>query len=144
MKENKDLDIYDVLEKLNTKLLEDIEVHSSFEHEYLLTISSKIARWQALYTKKFREFKKTEEEKDSKYKELYLYYQYEYNLKLDKKELSIFIGSDLEFRKLRSKSDDLEAILNFIEKAIKTLENQNWSLKNRLDYMKVLGFVDNA
>jgi flagellar biosynthesis chaperone FliJ len=134
--------IFAILEKLNTKLLEDIEVTEAFEHEYLLNISTKIAKWQALYSKKYREFKKAEEEKDSKFKELYLYYQYEYDLKLDKKELNTFITADTEFRKVRSKCDDLETILNFIEKAIKTLENQNWSLKNRLDYMKVMGFVD--
>lgn len=137
-----DTAIFDILEKLNTKLLEDIEVTEAFEHEYLLNLSTKIAKWQALYSKKYREFKKAEEEKDSKFKELYLYYQYEYDLKLDKKELNTFITADVEFRNIRSKCDDLETILNFIEKAIKTLENQNWSLKNRLEYMKVMGFVD--
>jgi hypothetical protein len=134
--------IYDILEKLNTKLQEDIDVHESFEHEYLLNLSSKIAKWQALYSKKYREFKKLEEEKDVKFKELYMYYQFEFDVKLDKKELITFINSDIEFRKIRSKCDDVEVILNFIEKAIKTLENQNWSLKNRLEYMKALGFID--
>ena len=137
-----DTAIFDILEKLNIKLLEDIEVTEAFEHEYLLNLSTKIAKWQALYSKKYREFKKAEEEKDSKFKELYLYYQYEYDLKLDKKELNTFIIADVEFRNIRSKCDDLETILNFIEKAIKTLENQNWSLKNRLEYMRVLGFVE--
>lgn len=131
----------EVLEKMSKKLDDDLIYEESSEPEYLLRLSNKIARWQSLYSKKLREFKHMEIKLDEKYKELYMYYQFEFDVKLDKKELSIFIKSDGEYTSINSKFKNLEVQLGFIEKAIKTLEGQSWNIKTRLEYLKALGFV---
>lgn len=134
----------DILKTLSDTLAKDLVVEEIEEPEYLLRLSSKIAKWQSLYTKKLHMFKSIQLLKDEKYKELYMYYQFEFDVKLDKKELSIFISADTEYRNLQTQSNDLEVQLNFIERAIKTLDSQSWNLKTRLEYMKILGLVNNG
>lgn len=134
--------IEDVLEKISRKLEEDNKVPEQFEHEYLLTLSAKISRWQSLYAKKLREFKKYQTVLDDKYKELYMYYQFEFEVKLDKKELNTFINADAEYRKIKLEMNDVECQLTLIQDGIKNLMGQSYNLKHRLDYMRLMGFVD--
>lgn len=132
----------DTLSLIAKKLEDDNKVPETTEPDYLLTLSSKISRWQSLYSKKLREFKKLESELDSKYKELYLYYQFEFEVKLDKKELNIFINADSEYRLIKNELNDTECQLTLIQDGIKNLMGQSYNLKHRLDYMRLMGFVD--
>lgn len=130
------------LEKLSKKLDSDLVIEELAEPEYLLQLSGKVAKWQSLFSKKIGQRKKLDTRKDIKFKELYMFYQFEFNVKLDKKELNTFINADSEYIQIREELDEIDTQIDFIEKAIKTLESQSWNLKTRLEYMKVLGLVD--
>lgn len=138
----KDLNEEENLKLLEEKLNRDLDILEKDEPNYLLELSKKISKWQSFYSRKLNLLKKTTIDADVKYCELYKYYQFEIDIKLDKKELSTFIHADVEYRKLRKAMNDLEIVLNFTEKAIKLLENQHWHLKTRLEYMKVLGYAE--
>jgi len=129
----------DIISKMHQKLLKDLEVNELFEAEYLLQLSIKISNWQYLLSKKAKEYHQHSTLKDEKYKELYMYYQFEFDIKLDKKELGIFINADSEMRKIMFSLSDLEIQIKFIEGAIKDLESQQWALKNRLEYLTMFG-----
>lgn len=129
------------IEKLEEKLLLDLEVKEQSEQDYLLTLSTKIARWQGYYSKAKQKEYSIGSDLDFKYKELYMYYTHEFSTKLDKKDIQIFIFADNEYRKLKIQQQEVQVLAQFAEKAIKTLESQQWSLKTRLDYLQVYGMV---
>lgn len=129
------------IEKLEEKLLLDLEVSDQSEQDYLLTLSTKIAKWQGYYSKAKQKEYTIGSELDFKYKELYMYYTHEFSTKLDKKDIQIFIFADNEYRKLKIQQQEIQVLAQFAEKAIKTLESQQWSLKTRLDYLQVYGMV---
>ena len=129
------------IEKLEEKLLLDLEVSDQSEQDYLLTLSTKIAKWQGYYSKAKQKDYTIGSELDFKYKELYMYYTHEFSTKLDKKDIQIFIFADNEYRKLKIQQQEIQVLAQFAEKAIKTLESQQWSLKTRLDYLQVYGMV---
>jgi hypothetical protein len=129
----------DKIQKLEEKLLSDLEVQEQSEQDYLLSLGTKIARWQSYYSKAKRKEYFLNSELDFKYKELYMYYLHEFNTKLDKKDIGVFIYADNEYRKLRSELQEIQILTQFSEKAIKTLESQQWALKTRLDYLQIYG-----
>lgn len=129
------------IEKLEEKLLLDLEVKEQSEQDYLLTLSTKIARWQGYYSKAKQKEYSIGSDLDFKYKELYMYYTHEFSTKLDKKDIQIFIFADNEYRKLKIQQQEVQVLAQFAEKAIKTLESQQWSLKTRLDYLQVYGMA---
>ena len=129
------------IEKLEEKLLLDLDVKEQSEQDYLLTLSTKIARWQGYYSKAKQKEYSIGSDLDFKYKELYMYYTHEFSTKLDKKDIQIFIFADNEYRKLKIQQQEVQVLAQFAEKAIKTLESQQWSLKTRLDYLQVYGMV---
>lgn len=129
------------IEKLEEKLLLDLDVKEQSEQDYLLTLSTKIARWQGYYSKAKQKEYSIGSDLDFKYKELYMYYTHEFSTKLDKKDIQIFIFADNEYRKLKIQQQEVQVLAQFAEKAIKTLESQQWSLKTRLDYLQVYGMA---
>ena len=129
------------IEKLEEKLLLDLDVKEQSEQDYLLTLSTKIARWQGYYSKAKQKEYSIGSDLDFKYKELYMYYTHEFSTKLDKKDIQIFIFADNEYIKLKIQQQEVQVLAQFAEKAIKTLESQQWSLKTRLDYLQVYGMV---
>lgn len=129
------------IEKLEEKLLIDLDVKEQSEQDYLLTLSTKIARWQGYYSKAKQKEYSIGSDLDFKYKELYMYFTHEFSTKLDKKDIQIFIFADNEYRKLKIQQQEVQVLAQFAEKAIKTLESQQWSLKTRLDYLQVYGMV---
>jgi hypothetical protein len=132
----------EVIDSLTKELNKDLDVKENLEHDYLLTLSSKIQKWQTLFSKKTSKYKSLMIEKDIKFVELYKYYKFEFNIKLDKAEISSFVSADAEYREILKELNYNEVIISFCERAMKTLENQHWNLKTRLEYMKVLGYAD--
>lgn len=132
----------EVIDSLTKELNKDLDVKENLEHDYLLTLSSKIQKWQTLFSKKTSKYKSLMIEKDIKFVELYKYYKFEFNIKLDKSEISSFVSADAEYREILKELNYNEVIISFCERAMKTLENQHWNLKTRLEYMKVLGYAD--
>ena len=133
----------DIIEKLSRKLNEDLNYQKGSEPEYLERFAKKITYWSQLYTKIQQGYNKAEYQLNKKYTELFKFYLLESDLNLQKTEIQKFINADLSYRAIQNQLQECKIQLDFIERALKILDRQTWLIKNRLEYMKVLGLVDN-
>lgn len=129
----------DYLDILNKKLEEDI---SSLDYEnlepYLIRLPNKISVWNKLLSAKIRDLDDIEISIQEKYKELYKYYKFEFDLTLDKSEIKFFINGDTEYTSLLKKKNKVKNIINFCENSIKILNDSSWSIKHLIDYRKMI------
>ena len=58
------------------------------------------------------------------------------NLRLNKVEIDYAIDSNAEVRALKRKIKEMNNMISFYERALQTIRNKNYTMKNLIDYMK--------
>jgi|TARA_B110000467_G_scaffold164915_1_gene196630 hypothetical protein len=58
------------------------------------------------------------------------------NLKIDKKELPLYLNADKTLNQFRESLEEHKELVNFIERTIKEIDNRSWSIKNALESNK--------
>lgn len=102
-----------------TRVSEAQVIMLSYRHQ----LTDKISEFQNRLYKKGASF-------DYHFKESFLYYSSEYNLKLSGGEKEKFIKSDL--RELKRQEYMLESHIEFYYGCIKTLDQMAWAIKNKI------------
>lgn len=106
-------------------LLNDIKTS-----ELLVKWLNKRVDWVKLYNQIELERKKI-------YRNLYEYYNLEYQLKIDTKEqLNLMISTDENYIDINNKVILIKEIIEYIENVIEILKQKSWDIKNFIDYLK--------
>lgn len=106
-------------------LLNDIKTS-----ELLVKWLNKRVDWVKLYNQIELERKKI-------YRNLYEYYNLEYQLKIDTKEqLNLMISTDENYIDINNKAILIKEIIEYIENVIEILKQKGWDIKNFIDYLK--------
>jgi hypothetical protein len=103
----------------------------------LLTLSSKISKWNKRYFNAIRFLKTIETEKDKKYSSLFDLYLFDSDIKYTKSEIGIKIKGNSDYLVLVNIYYDIEGIVKFIEKTLDNLKDIKWSLKAFVEYRKI-------
>lgn len=80
---------------------------------------------------------KLENEYNKTFGELFQYYRYDYELKLDNKDVVIFyIKKDKKFLEINDKFNSQKLLVDTIEKWMKKAQNTAYEIKNIVEYLK--------
>lgn len=80
---------------------------------------------------------KLENEYNKTFAELFQYYRYDYELKLDNKDVVIFyIKKDPKFLEINDKFNSQKLLVDTIEKWMKKAQNTTFEIKNIIEYLK--------
>lgn len=100
------------------------------------TIALKISKWHNKWFSFKREFDKLSLELDQTYVKKYVYYKKDFDIKLSATEIKEFISGDADYLNTKTKLKQAQAILEYIEKAIKNLDGVRWDIKNTIEWEK--------
>ena len=77
------------------------------------------------------------------YRELFEFYTYDYNLKMNKEQIQTFIETDERYSQILDRALVLENIVDYCSDILERLKNKGFEVKNYIDYNKWLkGFSD--
>ncbi len=79
----------------------------------------------------------------SMYRELFEFYTFDYNLKLNKEQIQTFIETDDRYSQILDRALVLENIVDYCSDILERLKNKGFEVKNYIDYNKwIKGFAD--
>ncbi|MFW6311151.1 MAG: recombination mediator protein UvsY [Nanoarchaeota archaeon] len=97
------------------------------------------SKYLRLYSTEFHKLKLLQIKIDKLYGDLYHYYRYEYDYSMDKKyEIETYINKDERYIKLRKGFAFQDTVVKFLENTIKTIKELNYTIKNYIDWKKLL------
>lgn len=129
-------------EKLSVMIEKDLFFDDNNVIQYITRLTSISAKYNKIFLNYAKKLEVLNFEVGIKYKELYSYYSYEFEISLDKKELKFFIEADTEYIDLQMKYLNIKLLCDYIDESKKLFVTQGFNIKNRLDLMKAFGIVD--
>lgn len=112
----------------------EYEKEMQFDISEISSISLKIPAMRAKYLNHLefveRSIYRLENENKSKYNELYVHYRTDFEIELSTKEIKDFIDGDVKFLDNNRKMKKLKAMADWLEGAIKGVDNLQWTIKN--------------
>jgi hypothetical protein len=120
------------------QIVEDTKIDDFNLKDQLRTVVDKTQRYiEELYRQK-RNMKKLERFLKKVKGELFQYYKTEYEIKLTSSvDILIFVEKDKKYQTAKKHYDDLEAIVDFLDRTIKNMNSKSWSLRNMVEMEKL-------
>jgi hypothetical protein len=119
-------------------VVEDTKINDFQLKEQLRTVVNKTQRYiEELYRQK-RKMKQLERFVKKKKGELFEYYKNDYEIKLtSSSDILTFVERDKKYQTAKKHFDDLEAIVDFLDRTIRNMNNKSWTLRTMVDLEKI-------
>jgi hypothetical protein len=120
------------------EVVKDTEINDFQLKEQLRTVVNKTQRYiEELYRQK-RKMKQLERFVKKKKGELFEYYKNDFEIKLtSSNDIMTFVERDKKYQTAKKHYDDLEAIVEFLDRTIKNMNNKAWTLRTMVDLEKI-------
>lgn len=91
-------------------------------------------KWLDLLMSEKRNFIELQKSKEKKFSELYHYYKFKYDFKLDSKsEIEIYIKGNKQYDIILEKYNESVVIIELLDETLKNIRNMGFSMKHYLD-----------
>lgn len=122
------------------EIKKEAEADLKIDHDNLDTASLEVPQKYQKYLDYFRQFslayKKKEEEKNVKYRELYEYYRDHYSVRLKNTEIEYYVKSEEDYIKINQDLNKLKSYIEYIEGILKQLSQMSFHISNAIAYRK--------
>ena len=105
-------------------------------------------KYLKLYTKYSLQLKKTQDDYKTLYRSKWEYYtgkadpdvyqEKPFDLKVLKADVSIYLDSDKEIQELGQKEAYIQAVVTYLEKILREINNRNWTIRNTIEWKKFI------
>ena len=105
-------------------------------------------KYLKLYTKYSLQLKKAQDDYKILYRRKWEYYtgkadpdvyqEHPFDLKVLKADVGIYLDSDKDIQELGQKEAYIQAIVTYLEKILREINNRNWTIRNTIEWKKFL------
>ena len=105
-------------------------------------------KYLKLYTKYSLQLKKAQDDYKILYRSKWEYYtgkadpdvyqEKPFDLKILKADVAIYLDSDKEIQELGQKEAYIQAVVTYLEKILREINNRNWTIRNTLEWKKFI------
>ncbi len=105
-------------------------------------------KYLKLYTKYSLQLKKTQDDYKTLYRSKWEYYtgkadpdvyrEKPFDLKILKADVAIYLDSDKEIQELGQKEAYIQAVVTYLEKILREINNRNWTIRNTIEWKKFI------
>ena len=105
-------------------------------------------KYLKLYTKYSLQLKKAQDDYKILYRSKWEYYtgkadpdvyqEKPFDLKVLKADVSIYLDSDKEIQELGQKEAYIQAVVTYLEKILREINNRNWTIRNTIEWKKFI------
>ena len=105
-------------------------------------------KYLKLYTKYSLQLKKAQDDYKILYRskweyytgkaDPYVYQEHPFDLKVLKADVGIYLDSDKDIQELGQKEAYIQAIVTYLEKILREINNRNWTIRNTIEWKKFL------
>ena len=105
-------------------------------------------KYLKLYTKYSLQLKKAQDDYKILYRSKWEYYtgkadpdvyqEHPFDLKVLKADVGIYLDSDKDIHELGQKEAYIQAIVTYLEKILREINNRNWTIRNTIEWKKFL------
>ena len=105
-------------------------------------------KYLKLYTKYSLQLKKAQDDYKILYRSKWEYYtgkadpdvyqEHPFDLKVLKADVGIYLDSDKDIQELGQKEAYIQAIVTYLEKILREINNRNWTIRNTIEWKKFL------
>ena len=105
-------------------------------------------KYLKLYTKYSLQLKKAQDDYKILYRSKWEYYtgkadpdvyqDHPFDLKVLKADVGIYLDSDKDIQELGQKEAYIQAIVTYLEKILREINNRNWTIRNTIEWKKFL------
>ena len=105
-------------------------------------------KYLKLYTKYSLQLKKTQDDYKILYRSKWEYYtgkadpdvyrEKPFDLKILKADVAIYLDSDKEIQELGQKEAYIQAVVTYLEKILREINNRNWTIRNTIEWKKFI------
>ena len=67
-----------------------------------------------------------------------VYQEHPFDLKVLKADVGIYLDSDKDIQELGQKEAYIQAIVTYLEKILREINNRNWTIRNTIEWKKFL------
>jgi hypothetical protein len=129
---------FELPEEFLEDVVKDTEINDFQLKEQLRTVVNKTQRYiEELYRQK-RKMKQLERFVKKKKGELFEYYKNDFEIKLtSSNDIMTFVERDKKFQTAKKHYDDLEAIVDFLDRTIRNMNNKSWTLRTMVEMEKM-------
>lgn len=118
-----------------TEAIEDLTIDITNLENYLLKLGLLRAKWSKYLYNEESILSVCEEKLNQLYKEKYHYYLYEYNEKIEKKSIDLYIKGDDAYNEAEKYSKLQKSKCKMVEQVISALDKQSFSVNSLIKYM---------
>ena len=134
-------DIDDEYEEKLNKIREDLDDsfqinQRNLDTEVMKTIS-KLHYYNSILSEEKLQLKKIIRKKNEIYGKLYEKYRFNYDMKLDKGEISHWIERNPLWQKINNYYESHKELCDFIERTLKSFQNKSFAIKNLIDLKRI-------
>ena len=105
-------------------------------------------KYLKLYTKYSLQLKKAQDDYKILYRSKWEYYtgkadpdvyrEKPFDLKILKADVAIYLDSDKEIQELGQKEAYIQAVVTYLEKILREINNRNWTIRNTIEWKKFI------
>jgi len=105
-------------------------------------------KYLKLYTKYSLQLKKAQDDYKILYRSKWEYYtgkadpdvyrERPFDLKILKADVAIYLDSDKEIQELGQKEAYIQAVVTYLEKILREINNRNWTIRNTIEWKKFI------
>ena len=105
-------------------------------------------KYLKLYTKYSLQLKKTQDDYKTLYRSKWEYYtgkadpdvyrEKPFDLKILKADVAIYLDSDKEIQELGQKEAYIQAVVTYLEKILREINNRNWTIRNTIEWKRFI------
>ena len=67
-----------------------------------------------------------------------MYQEHPFDLKVLKVDVGIYLDSDKEIQELGQKEAYIQAVVTYLEKILREINNRNWTIRNTIEWKKFI------
>lgn len=115
-------------EKLESMVLKDLNFDISDASNILMTNARKRAKYSTILLKLQAKYDDLELDRKSKFGELWKYYTTDFDQILDRRDVTYYIESDIEYQKVLKKMNEVQRQIKFIDEVLHSLKNLSFEM----------------
>ena len=115
-------------EKLESMVLKDLNFDISDASNILMTNARKRAKYGTILLKLQAKYDDLELDRKSKFGELWKYYTTDFDQILDRRDVTYYIESDIEYQKVLKKMNEVQRQIKFIDEVLHSLKNLSFEM----------------
>jgi oligoribonuclease NrnB/cAMP/cGMP phosphodiesterase (DHH superfamily) len=129
---------FELSDEFLENVVKDTEINDFQLKEQLRTVTNKTQRYiEELYKQK-RKLKQLERFVKKVKGELFQHYKNDFEIKLtSSSDVMTFVERDKKYQTAKRHYDDLETIVDFLDRTIKNMNNKAWTLRNMVELEKM-------